>query len=209
MAATFGLDAAIARAREAVPGPALDFVATLVSGRVPGDEAALILQRFQQLTGAVAAKAVEDTAFYRHLPLVSLNEVGGAPERFGIEPDDFHAVFARRRQLSPDALSSLSTHDHKRGADVRARLAALTELAPEWQSGLVAWSALLAPQSRRQRRPPGAEPPARAPVLPDRARHLARRRPGQGLCRPHRRLSAEGGARGQGRDQLDRPGPGL
>ncbi|MGF6232404.1 (1-_4)-alpha-D-glucan 1-alpha-D-glucosylmutase [Inquilinus ginsengisoli] len=143
---TFSLDAAIARARETVPGPALDAVAKLVSGGASGDDAALILQRFQQLTGAVAAKAVEDTAFYRHLPLASLNEVGGWPERFGIEPDDFHAIFARRRQLSPDALSSLSTHDHKRGADVRARLAALTELAPEWQSGLVAWSALLAPQ---------------------------------------------------------------
>lgn len=143
---TFSLDAAIAQARETVPGPALGAVAKLVSGRVPGDDAALILQRFQQLTGAVAAKAVEDTAFYRHLPLASLNEVGGAPERFGIDPDDFHAAFARRRQLSPDGLSSLSTHDHKRGADVRARLAALTELAPEWQSGLVAWSALLAPQ---------------------------------------------------------------
>lgn len=142
---SFGLDAAIAQARETMPGPALDFVAKLVSGRIPGDEATLILQRFQQLTGAVAAKAVEDTAFYRHLPLVSLNEVGGWPERFGVEPDDFHAAFARRRQLSPDALSALSTHDHKRGADVRARLAALTELAPEWQSGLVAWSALLEP----------------------------------------------------------------
>lgn len=141
---TFGLDAAIARARDALPGPALDVVARLVSGRVPGDEAALILQRFQQLTGAVAAKAVEDTAFYRHLPLASLNEVGGWPERFGIEPDDVHAIFARRRRDAPDALSSLSTHDHKRGADVRARLAALTELAPEWQSGLAAWSALLA-----------------------------------------------------------------
>ncbi|MGO1077129.1 malto-oligosyltrehalose synthase, partial [Inquilinus sp. CA228] len=143
--ATFGLAAAIARARDTVPGPALDFVAKLLSGRAPGAEAALILQRFQQLTGAVAAKAVEDAAFYRHLPLASLNEVGGWPERFGIEPDDFHAVFARRRRDAPDALSSLSTHDHKRGADVRARLAALTELAPEWQSGLAAWSTLLAP----------------------------------------------------------------
>ncbi|WP_342239263.1 malto-oligosyltrehalose synthase [Inquilinus sp. OTU3971] len=141
--ATFGLDAAIAQARDASPGPALDFVAKLVSGRIPGDEAALILQRFQQLSGAVAAKAVEDTAFYRHLPLASLNEVGGWPERFGIEPDAFHAFFARHRR--DGALSSLATHDHKRGADVRARLAALTELAPEWQSGLAAWSALLAP----------------------------------------------------------------
>lgn len=141
----FGLDAAIARARDAAPGPALDLVATLVSGRAPGDEAARILQRFQQLSGAVAAKAVEDTAFYRHLPLASLNEVGGWPDRFGMTPEEVHAAFARRRRDWPDALSSLSTHDHKRGADVRARLAALSELVPEWQAAIAAWSALLAP----------------------------------------------------------------
>lgn len=143
----FGLDAAIDRARDALPAvtaPALDFVAMLMAGRIPGDEAARILRRTQQLTGAVAAKAVEDTAFYRHVPLVSLNEVGGWPERFGMAPGDFHAAFARRRQDWPDALSSLSTHDHKRGADVRARLAALSELAPEWQAAIAAWSALLA-----------------------------------------------------------------
>lgn len=141
----FGLDSAIDRARDARPGPALDFVAMLLTGRIPGDEAARILCRLQQLTGAVAAKAVEDTAFYRHVPLVSLNEVGGWPERFGMAPAEFHAAFARRRQDWPDALSSLSTHDHKRGADVRARLAALSELAPEWQAAIAAWSALLAP----------------------------------------------------------------
>ncbi|WP_343713361.1 malto-oligosyltrehalose synthase [Inquilinus sp.] len=143
--ATFGLDAAIGKARDALPGPALDFVAALAAGRIPGDEAAGILRRFQQLTGAVAAKAVEDTAFYRHVPLVSLNEVGGWPERFGLVPGDFHAFFARRRRETPDALSALSTHDHKRGADVRARLAALSELAPEWQAAIGQWSALLAP----------------------------------------------------------------
>ncbi|WP_395676016.1 malto-oligosyltrehalose synthase [Inquilinus sp.] len=140
----FGLDAAIGRARDTLPGPALDFVAELLTGRIPGDDAARILRRVQQLTGAVAAKAVEDTAFYRHVPLVSLNEVGGWPERFGMTPEDFHAAFARRRQDWPDALSSLSTHDHKRGADVRARLAALSELAPEWQAAIAQWSALLA-----------------------------------------------------------------
>ncbi|MGK9167230.1 malto-oligosyltrehalose synthase [Inquilinus limosus] len=144
----FGLDAAIGAARAALPatcGTALTLVAELMTGRVPGEEAAGILCRFQQLTGAVAAKAVEDTAFYRHVPLVSLNEVGGRPERFGIEPAEFHAIFARRRRDWPDALSALSTHDHKRGADVRARLAALSELPADWQACLAAWSALLAP----------------------------------------------------------------
>lgn len=144
----FGLEAAIGAARAALPATswqALTLVAELATGRVPCEEAAGILCRFQQLTGAVAAKAVEDTAFYRHVPLVSLNEVGGWPERFGIDPAEFHAIFARRRRDWPDALSALSTHDHKRGADVRARLAALSELPAEWEAGLDAWSALLAP----------------------------------------------------------------
>ena len=144
----FGLEAAIGAARDALPATArtaLTLVADLVTGRIPGEDAARILCRFQQLTGAVAAKAVEDTAFYRHIALVSLNEVGGAPGRFGIEPEAFHDIFARRRRDWPDALSALSTHDHKRGADVRARLAALSELVPDWQAGLAAWSSLLAP----------------------------------------------------------------
>ncbi|MGO4723555.1 MULTISPECIES: malto-oligosyltrehalose synthase [unclassified Inquilinus] len=144
----FGLESAIAGAREALPpdaARALGLVAELVTGRSRADGASAILCRFQQLTGAVAAKAVEDTAFYRHFPLVSLNEVGGTPERFGLPVDEFHAAFARRQQDWPDALSSLSTHDHKRGADVRARLAALSELAPDWEAGLAAWSAALAP----------------------------------------------------------------
>jgi (1->4)-alpha-D-glucan 1-alpha-D-glucosylmutase len=85
--------------------------------------------RFQQTTGPVMAKGVEDTAFYRYARLLALNEVGGDPGRFGRSRDDFHAAQAKRR---PNALLTTMTHDTKRSADVRARLAALTWCPDEW-----------------------------------------------------------------------------
>jgi (1->4)-alpha-D-glucan 1-alpha-D-glucosylmutase len=85
--------------------------------------------RFQQTTGPVMAKGVEDTAFYRYSRLLALNEVGGDPGRFGLSLEAFHVAQAARR---PSALLTTFTHDTKRSADVRARLAALTWIPDEW-----------------------------------------------------------------------------
>jgi (1->4)-alpha-D-glucan 1-alpha-D-glucosylmutase len=88
-----------------------------------------LVTRFQQTTGPVMAKGVEDTAFYRYNRLLALNDVGGDPGRFGLSLEDFHDRQARRR---PNALLTTFTHDTKRSADVRARLAALTWIPEEW-----------------------------------------------------------------------------
>jgi (1->4)-alpha-D-glucan 1-alpha-D-glucosylmutase len=95
----------------------------------PQDELAC---RFQQLTGAVMAKGVEDTAYYRYTRFVALNEVGGDPSRFGGGLDAFHEAMATRQREWPASMTTLTTHDTKRGEDVRARLFALAELASDW-----------------------------------------------------------------------------
>jgi (1->4)-alpha-D-glucan 1-alpha-D-glucosylmutase len=97
--------------------------------------------RFQQFTGAVMAKGVEDTAFYRWSRFVALNEVGGDPSRFGLAPGAFHAACGARLARWPGAMTALSTHDTKRGEDVRARLAVLAELPDEWAAAVGRWSA--------------------------------------------------------------------
>jgi (1->4)-alpha-D-glucan 1-alpha-D-glucosylmutase len=88
-----------------------------------------LVTRFQQTTGAVMAKGVEDTAFYRYSRLLALNDVGGDPGRFGLSLEAFHERNARRR---PNTLLTTFTHDTKRSADVRARLAALTWVPDDW-----------------------------------------------------------------------------
>ncbi|HTJ34702.1 MAG TPA: malto-oligosyltrehalose synthase [Dactylosporangium sp.] len=105
----------------------------------PADE---LCARFQQLTGAVMAKGVEDTAMYRWNRFVALNEVGGDPSRFGVEPDEFHAAAARRLAEWPGGMTTLSTHDTKRGEDVRARLAVLSEIPAEWAAVQAGWRAV-------------------------------------------------------------------
>jgi (1->4)-alpha-D-glucan 1-alpha-D-glucosylmutase len=95
--------------------------------------------RFQQTTGPVTAKGYEDTAFYRYYRLVSLNEVGGDPSRFGTRVADFHAANAARQASSPHALSATSTHDTKRSEDVRARINVLSEMPGEWRARVGAW----------------------------------------------------------------------
>ena len=94
----------------------------------PGHEE--FVTRFQQTTGPIMAKGVEDTAFYRYGRLLALNEVGGDPGRFGLSLDAFHKRQANRR---PASLLTTFTHDTKRSADVRARLAALTWVPDEWE----------------------------------------------------------------------------
>jgi (1->4)-alpha-D-glucan 1-alpha-D-glucosylmutase len=95
--------------------------------------------RFQQLTGPVTAKGMEDTAFYRYYPLASLNEVGGDPQRFGISVEEFHDFNARRMLERPHGLSATSTHDTKRGEDVRARINALSEIPGKWYRAVRRW----------------------------------------------------------------------
>jgi (1->4)-alpha-D-glucan 1-alpha-D-glucosylmutase len=88
--------------------------------------------RMQQLSGAAMAKGVEDTAYYRYSRFIALNEVGGDPGEFGIPLHDFHALQVARQDRLPASMTSLSTHDTKRGEDVRARLAVLSEIPEPW-----------------------------------------------------------------------------
>ena len=95
----------------------------------PGHPAA---QRFQQTSGMVMAKGVEDTAFYRYTRLTSLTEVGGDPAEFAIDVAEFHARSLARQERMPRSMTTLSTHDTKRGEDVRARLDVIAERPAEW-----------------------------------------------------------------------------
>jgi (1->4)-alpha-D-glucan 1-alpha-D-glucosylmutase len=95
--------------------------------------------RFQQLTGPVMAKGVEDTAFYRYFRLSALNEVGGNPGRFGMSIDEFHEANAKRAARFPRHLLTSYTHDTKRSPDVRARIVALSWLPAEWAERVSAW----------------------------------------------------------------------
>lgn len=117
-------------------GDALDLVLPLLEDRVRAPSL-----RFQQTSGMIMAKGVEDRAFYRWSRLTSLNEVGADPAEFSVPPDAFHVAMARRQGMTPDAMTTLSTHDTKRGEDVRARISVLAE-DPDWWdhtlSGLLA-----------------------------------------------------------------------
>ncbi len=105
-------------------------------------ERRLFVMRLQQFTGPVAAKGLEDTAFYRFYPLASLNEVGGDPRRFGVSRDEFHARNAARLENRPNSLLATSTHDCKRSEDVRARINVLSEIPAEWDRAVRAWQKL-------------------------------------------------------------------
>jgi glycogen operon protein len=100
---------------------------------------------FQQLTGPIMAKAVEDTAFYRYTRLICLNEVGGSPARFGLGPAAFHAKNEERARSWPFAMLATSTHDTKRGEDAAARIAVLSEMPRVWASTVRRWRELTLP----------------------------------------------------------------
>lgn len=128
------LDEALADARinaQHVDSAAFDVLERVLGD--PGNEPAL---RFQQTSGMVMAKGVEDCSFYRWSRLTSLNEVGGDPSEFSLDPADFHAAMATRQRDWPQAMTTLSTHDTKRGEDVRARITALAEVPDLWASAL-------------------------------------------------------------------------
>ena len=104
--------------------------------------------KFQQCTGPVMAKGVEDTAFYLYNRLLSLNEVGGDPDKFGVSVTQFHSRNAYTSRQWPYTMLTTSTHDTKRSEDVRARLNVLSEIPREWRAALTRWSRLT---SRRKR----------------------------------------------------------
>ena len=101
-----------------------------------------LAMKFQQLTGPVMAKGAEDTAFYRYVPLLALNEVGGDPGRFGHSVTAFHRLAEARANRWPFGMLASSTHDTKRGEDARARLALLSERPREWARRVALWSRL-------------------------------------------------------------------
>lgn len=156
------LERAIARARRrnpAMESSIFDFFREVMLPRDPGDvpaglerrdgyppadaeEAAARLKfamKFQQYTGPLQAKGLEDTAFYRNNVLLSLNEVGGDPSRFGVPAADFHAMNQQRRQEWPYEMIATATHDTKLGEDVRARINVLSEMPAEWEREVAKW----------------------------------------------------------------------
>jgi malto-oligosyltrehalose synthase len=146
-AAEAAIGNAVAQARRRLPvrlrGLAGDLGAAALGIRAPvvgaDGSAAELIVRFQQTTGPVLAKGVEDTAFYRWSRLLTLNEVGGDPDRFGVLPEAFHAEAERLTASWPATMTTLSTHDTKREEDVRARLAVLAELPARWGAQVAQW----------------------------------------------------------------------
>lgn len=149
------VSAAVDAAVDTVLGSSLEldprlvlFVRDILLGGVRTEHAARFVQRFQQLTGPVAAKGVEDTAHYRHTRFLALNEVGGEPARPPPSLEVFHGRNAAAAQRMPLRMNTTSTHDTKRSEDVRARLAVLSE-DPAWWARSVA---RLREHARRHRR---------------------------------------------------------
>jgi (1->4)-alpha-D-glucan 1-alpha-D-glucosylmutase len=136
------IEEAIARAqarRSDLPGDLFDFLRDLLTLKIPGDVEGELAMRFQQLTGPVMAKGLEDTAFYTFLRLTALNEVGGDPGRFGVSPEEFHRACQEIQEHWPESMLATSTHDTKRSEDVRARLDLLSEIPAEWGRAVRRW----------------------------------------------------------------------
>lgn len=146
------IEQAVSRARRRNPtlDPSIfDFLRDILLLRYPDtldpaarEEQRTFVMKFQQLTGPVMAKGLEDTAFYIFNRLTSLNEVGGDPQRFGTSVSAFHRQNQERLRDWPGALLASSTHDTKRSEDVRARINVLSELPDEWRRALGRWSRL-------------------------------------------------------------------
>ncbi len=140
------VDSALRRNPALDPG-VFEFIRGILQLRIPEDASTAerdaicrFVMKFQQLTGPVMAKGVEDTAFYRYNRLLSLNEVGSDPSEFGTSVAEFHQDAVARVRRWPSAMLSSSTHDTKRSEDVRARISALSELPREWRAAVNRWS---------------------------------------------------------------------
>jgi (1->4)-alpha-D-glucan 1-alpha-D-glucosylmutase len=138
--------AAAKRRNPAVEESAFNFLRDILLFRFPEnlDDAARaehvhFVLKFQQITGPIMAKGLEDTAFYIYNRLAALNEVGGEPQRFGLAVEAFHRRNAERQERWPATLLATSTHDTKRSEDVRARMVAISEIPEEWRRSLSRW----------------------------------------------------------------------
>jgi (1->4)-alpha-D-glucan 1-alpha-D-glucosylmutase len=135
---------AVAAARGRRPGLDAElagFIGELLTGEYTGSAEADFAVHFAQVSAPVMAKGVEDTAFYRYHVLASLCEVGGDPGTFGRQVADFHAAMAHAARQWPQAMLTLSTHDTKRSADVRARISLLAERPQAWEQAVSGWAA--------------------------------------------------------------------
>lgn len=119
-----------------------EFLARVLACDYEGAEERALAARFQQASGPVMAKGVEDTFFYRYNRAIALNEVGGDPLAFGLPLSEFHLLNSKRQREWPDSMLTTSTHDTKRGEDVRARLALLSEIPDEWDGAVRRWIAM-------------------------------------------------------------------
>ena len=144
------ISVAAAKARQARPfdNPAvLNFLEQVLSGHLSHQYSPAVLMaaigKFQQLTGPVMAKGLEDTALYRFNRLVSLNEVGAHPDRFSIGVEAFHAANQQRLAQHPSAMLATTTHDTKRGEDTRTRIAAIADHPALWTAAILEWRDLL------------------------------------------------------------------
>jgi (1->4)-alpha-D-glucan 1-alpha-D-glucosylmutase len=154
------INEAVEKAREGQPGLTyeLDFVERFLLtpwrddlSQEERNERLGFIMRFQQFTGPLMAKGFEDTMLYVYNRLISLNEVGGSPGLFGIRLNQFHDFNSRRMNHWPHSLNATSTHDAKRGEDVRARLNVLSELPHEWEERLKTWSRINRKKKRKVR----------------------------------------------------------
>ena len=144
-------ESALAEARSRLlDSDALDLIAAAMRNGMAefGKWSREAVRRLNQLTAPLAAKAVEDTAFYRYGRLLSRNDVGFDPGCFGLKPARFHDRVRRRAAGFPHAMLTTATHDHKRGEDVRARLAVLSEMPQAWREEVGAWMRLNEPHLR-------------------------------------------------------------
>ncbi len=118
-----------------------DFIRDILLLKVRGNMESEFVMRFQQFCGPAMAKGVEDTVFYDYNRLVSLNEVGGDPGRFGVPVEQFHSFCYETQQTRPRTMLSSSTHDTKRSEEVRVRISLLSEMPETWSKMLSVWSA--------------------------------------------------------------------
>jgi (1->4)-alpha-D-glucan 1-alpha-D-glucosylmutase len=130
------------RRRPDIDPELLAFLGDVLLLRHRGADEAELAMRFQQVSASVMAKGVEDTAFYRWLRLVALNEVGGDPSRFGTSVEEFHRHNVRRQHEWPHTMLATSTHDTKRSEDARLRIALLSEMGERWTAAVWRWAAM-------------------------------------------------------------------